>query len=40
VATGAIDNVGKGAAGQAVQCANIVFGLPETIGLEHIAIPA
>ena len=40
VATGAIDNVGKGAAGQAVQCANIVFGLPETAGLEHIAIPA
>lgn len=40
VATGAIDNVGKGAAGQAVQCANIVFGLPETAGLETIAIPA
>ena len=40
VATGAIDNVGKGAAGQAVQCANIVFGLPETTGLESIAIPA
>lgn len=40
VATGAIDNVGKGAAGQAVQCANIVFGLPETAGLESIAIPA
>lgn len=40
VATGAIDNVGKGAAGQAVQCANIVFGLPETAGLESVAIPA
>lgn len=40
VATGAIDNVGKGAAGQAVQCANIVFGLPESAGLESIAIPA
>ena len=40
VATGAIDNVGKGAAGQAVQCANIVFGLPESMGLEQIAIPA
>jgi len=40
VATGAIDNVGKGAAGQAVQCANIVFGLPETAGLDHIAVPA
>lgn len=40
VATGAIDNVGKGAAGQAVQCANIVFGFPETTGLESVAIPA
>ena len=40
VATGAIDNVGKGAAGQAIQCANIVFGLPQTAGLDHIAIPA
>ncbi|MBO4353062.1 MAG: N-acetyl-gamma-glutamyl-phosphate reductase [Eggerthellaceae bacterium] len=40
VATCAIDNVGKGAAGQAVQCANIVFGLPETCGLQSIAIPA
>lgn len=40
VATGAIDNVGKGAAGQAVQCANILFGLPETTGLEYVAIPA
>ena len=40
VATGAIDNVGKGAAGQAVQCANIVCGLPETAGLTSIAIPA
>ena len=40
VATGAIDNVGKGAAGQAVQCANIVFGLPEATGLEPVAIPA
>ncbi|MCI8425057.1 MAG: N-acetyl-gamma-glutamyl-phosphate reductase [Adlercreutzia sp.] len=39
VATGAIDNLGKGAAGQAVQCANIVFGLPETCGLEEIANP-
>ena len=40
VATCAIDNVGKGAAGQAVQCANIVFGLPETAGLDLVAIPA
>jgi len=29
----AIDNLGKGAAGQAVQCANMAFGLPETAGL-------
>lgn len=40
VATGAIDNIGKGAAGQAVQCANIVFGLPEATGLQSVAIPA
>lgn len=40
VATGAIDNVGKGAAGQGIQCANIVLGLPETTGLEQVAIPA
>ena len=40
VATCAIDNVGKGAAAQAVQCANIVFGLPEMSGLNAIAIPA
>jgi N-acetyl-gamma-glutamyl-phosphate reductase len=29
----ALDNLGKGAAGQAVQCANIMSGLPETTGL-------
>ena len=29
----AIDNLGKGAAGQAVQNANLMFGLPETAGL-------
>ena len=40
VATGAIDNVGKGAAGQAVQCANIICGLPEETGLDLVAIPA
>ncbi|MCE5202949.1 MAG: N-acetyl-gamma-glutamyl-phosphate reductase, partial [Actinomycetia bacterium] len=33
VATCAIDNLVKGAAGQAVQCANIVLGYPETAGL-------
>lgn len=39
VATGAIDNLGKGAAGQAVQCANIVFGLEEGAGLGAMALP-
>ena len=33
VATCAIDNLGKGAASQAIQCLNTVFGLPETEGL-------
>jgi len=34
IALGAIDNLGKGAAGQAVQNANLMCGLPETAGLE------
>ena len=29
----ALDNLVKGAAGQAVQCANLMYGLPETLGL-------
>jgi N-acetyl-gamma-glutamyl-phosphate reductase len=33
VVTSAIDNLGKGAAGQALQNANIMLGLPETAGL-------
>jgi N-acetyl-gamma-glutamyl-phosphate reductase len=33
VALGALDNLIKGAAGQAVQCANLVLGLAETAGL-------
>jgi N-acetyl-gamma-glutamyl-phosphate reductase len=33
-----IDNLVKGAAGQAVQNMNIMFGLPETAGLEHLAL--
>jgi N-acetyl-gamma-glutamyl-phosphate reductase len=33
VVTVAIDNLGKGAAGQALQNANLVLGLPETAGL-------
>jgi N-acetyl-gamma-glutamyl-phosphate reductase len=33
IVTSAIDNLGKGAAGQAVQNANLMLGLPETSGL-------
>ena len=33
LALGAIDNLGKGAAGQMVQCANLMFGLDEDAGL-------
>ncbi len=32
------DNLMKGAAGQAVQCMNLMFALPETAGLQHIAV--
>ena len=32
----AIDNVVKGAAGQAVQNMNLMFGLPETLGLNQV----
>jgi N-acetyl-gamma-glutamyl-phosphate reductase len=34
----AIDNLGKGAAGQAVQCLNVLLGLPETTGLDAPAL--
>lgn len=34
IAMGVVDNLGKGAAGQAVQNANLMCGLPETEGLE------
>ncbi|HCB95627.1 MAG TPA: N-acetyl-gamma-glutamyl-phosphate reductase [Ruminococcus sp.] len=37
VVMGALDNLVKGAAGQAVQNMNIMFGLPEETGLENIA---
>ena len=33
IAISALDNLVKGAAGQAIQCANIMYGLPETLGL-------
>ncbi|MCY3538766.1 MAG: N-acetyl-gamma-glutamyl-phosphate reductase [bacterium] len=36
IVTVAIDNLGKGAAGQAVQCANLSLGLPETAGLATV----
>jgi N-acetyl-gamma-glutamyl-phosphate/LysW-gamma-L-alpha-aminoadipyl-6-phosphate reductase len=38
VVTAAIDNLVKGAAGQAIQAANIRLGFPETAGLEFGAI--
>ncbi len=34
----AIDNLGKGASGQAVQCLNVLLGLPETTGLDAPAL--
>lgn len=39
IAVCAIDNLVKGAAGQAVQCANAVLGLPQTAGLDVVAAP-
>lgn len=38
VALAAIDNLGKGAAGQMIQCANLMLGLDETAGLSNIGI--
>jgi N-acetyl-gamma-glutamyl-phosphate reductase len=38
LAIGVIDNLVKGAAGQAVQALNVLFGLPETTGLEQYPI--
>jgi N-acetyl-gamma-glutamyl-phosphate reductase len=38
IALGAIDNLGKGAAGQAVQNANLMTGQAETAGLEGIPL--
>ena len=38
VAIGAIDNLGKGAAGQAVQNMNVALGLPETAGLAMVGV--
>ena len=38
VALAAIDNLGKGAAGQMIQCANLMLGLDEGAGLSNIGI--
>ena len=38
VALSAIDNLGKGAAGQMIQCANLMLGLEETAGLTPIGV--
>jgi len=38
VALSALDNLGKGAAGQMIQCANLVLGLDETAGLTTIGV--
>ena len=40
VALGAVDNLGKGAAGQALQNANLMTGQPETAGLTGLPLPA
>ena len=36
IALGAVDNLGKGAAGQAVQNMNLMLGCPEQLGLELV----
>ena len=38
LALGALDNLVKGASGQAVQNANLLLGLPETTGLPTIGL--
>jgi N-acetyl-gamma-glutamyl-phosphate reductase len=38
IALSAIDNLGKGAAGQMVQCANLMLGLEEIAGLTAIGV--
>jgi N-acetyl-gamma-glutamyl-phosphate reductase len=34
----AIDNLVKGASGQAIQCMNIMLGFPETAGLSSLPL--
>ena len=38
IAFGVVDNLGKGAAGQALQNANLMVGLPETTGLQGLPV--
>jgi N-acetyl-gamma-glutamyl-phosphate reductase len=38
LALSAIDNLGKGAAGQMIQCANLMLGLEETAGLPSVGV--
>jgi len=38
IAIGVVDNLVKGAAGQAIQAFNVVHGLPETAGLEQLPL--
>ena len=38
LALSAIDNLGKGAAGQMIQCANLMLGLEESAGLTTIGV--
>ncbi|HVI06450.1 MAG TPA: N-acetyl-gamma-glutamyl-phosphate reductase [Sphingomicrobium sp.] len=38
IALSAIDNLGKGAAGQMIQCANLMLGLSETAGLTTVGV--
>jgi N-acetyl-gamma-glutamyl-phosphate reductase len=38
VCSAALDNLGKGAAGQALQNANLALGLAETLGLESLGL--
>jgi N-acetyl-gamma-glutamyl-phosphate reductase len=38
VVLAALDNLVKGASGQAIQCANVVLGLPETTGLSTVGL--
>jgi N-acetyl-gamma-glutamyl-phosphate reductase len=38
VVIAAIDNLVKGTSGQALQCMNLAFGLPETLGLPLVGL--